>query len=122
MVHVGYTKEETMRVKHIFSIIFISFILAVNWPIDKVSGQCLYDFEKTKQGWVFETHHSTRGAVSAKRSKLKSFSAKYSLIVRLELSKNPKHLSQGEIRVDLRSHPPRNKFGPLDLDKKVVGT
>ncbi len=110
-----------MSIKHFFSASCLSSVLLATGAIcQETNRQCLYDFETTSQGWVVESYSSTRGALSVDQSKLKSFSGNYSLKVTLNLSRIPDSLSQGEIRVDLRSDAPGNQFGPLDLTGKIV--
>ncbi len=110
-----------MCVKHFFSAIcFSSVVFATGAICQEAKRQCLYDFEADRQGWVVESHSSTRGALSAERSNLKFSSGNYSLKVRLNLAKLPDSLSKGEIRVDLRSFAPGDQLGPLDLSGRIV--
>jgi len=110
-----------MNIKQSFSIICLSLILfLIGAFFQEVYGQCRYDFETTEQGWVVESHPSTRGAISVGHSQLKTFSGNHSLMAKLKLSRRPDSLSQGEIRVDLRTDAPGDQFGPLNLAGKVV--
>lgn len=83
-------------------------------------SQFLYDFEMTKQGWVPESDSTTRGVISVNRTNLFHFSGKHCLKITLDLTKKVKGKHQGEIRVDLRTHPPKNQFGPLNLLGKTI--
>jgi len=103
-------------------IIFVLCFAYVVFYSNMCLAQCSYDFEKTRQGWVVETHKDVRGAKSATISDLISFSKQYSLKVTLELSKQSESTSNGEVRVDFRTHPPFEKAGILDLENCSITT
>lgn len=105
----------------------IKFILALFFLVStfktvycQVDCNCKYDFERTKQGWVVETDPSTLGAKSVNKSTIKPYCGKSSIQVTLNLSKEIEGHSQGEIRVDLRTHAPGDEIGPLNLDDKII--
>lgn len=107
--------------KYVFSIKCFSLaIIMVSVLVTQADSQCLYDFEQTRQGWVAESHSLTRGALSAKRSRLVAFSGEYSLKAELHLSKEAPEFTQAEIRVDIQSYPPEGMSWPLNFDNTEI--
>lgn len=110
--------------RHIFSLnlfIILSVIMAINTTCQK-NGQNVYDFERTREGWVVESHRAVggEGTPVLERTELKANCGKYSLKLKLDMDRRGRKPSQAEIRVDLLTHAPGNQKGPLNLENRTV--